>query len=232
MASDLPATRAAPHLPLRCAAALVAALAAASAARADVTWTSGAGANGHTYRLVPVAGGITWDAAEAAALALGGTLATVTSAAENDVVFALAAGHPSAWFTDAAGHARGPWLGGFQAPGSAEPAGGWQWVNGEGAFVDTHWAAGQPNDSGSGESRLQLFGPTPAFDRQWNDAAATATSLGYLVEWQPPAVPEPRSAAMAAAGLGALLWLNRRRTTARTTRSPVCAPTRQRNVQR
>ena len=71
-----------------------------------------------------VASGITWDAAKLAAVALGGTLATNISANENDFVFALAASNPSAWFTDGSGHARGPWLGGFQPPGRPEPAGG------------------------------------------------------------------------------------------------------------
>jgi len=34
-------------------------------------------------------------------------------------------------------------VGGFQAPGSVEPAGGWSWVGG-GAFTYTNWLAGQP----------------------------------------------------------------------------------------
>ena len=45
----------------------LAAIALATPAHADIVWSSGPGHNNHTYRLVSVAGGITWDAAELAA---------------------------------------------------------------------------------------------------------------------------------------------------------------------
>ena len=44
----------------------LAAIALATPALADIVWSSGPGHNGHSYRLVSVASGITWDAAELA----------------------------------------------------------------------------------------------------------------------------------------------------------------------
>ena len=197
-------------LPWQRALLLAGSLLCATATHADAVWNTGPGHNGHAYRVVSVAGGITWDAADIAALALGGALATITSADENDFVFAEAALHPSAWFTDTAGHARGPWLGGFQPPGSPEPAGGWQWVNGEGAVVYTDWAPGQPNNTAGIESRLQFYGATAAFDRVWNDASDTAVMLGYVVEFSAP-VPEPSPAALLLAGLLSAALIHHRR---------------------
>lgn len=176
-----------------------------SAAHADVTWSSGPGHNDHAYRWVSAPAGITWDAAESSALAIGGWLATPTSIEENDFVFNLAATHASGWFTDSNGHARGPWIGGYQAPGSAEPGGGWTWVDNEGAFVFEHWAPGQPNNSANRESRLQYFGTTPTFSSFWNDAAADALVLGYVVEFNAAPVPEPGQGGLMLAGLAALL---------------------------
>ena len=45
----------------------LAAFAVATPAYADIVRSSGPGHNGHSYRVVSVAGGITWDAAELAA---------------------------------------------------------------------------------------------------------------------------------------------------------------------
>lgn len=166
------------------------------------------GPQGHYYQLVVVPGGISWDAAAAAAANAGGYLATITSAEENAFVTALAASVPAAWFVDAVGNSQGPWLGGFQAEGSAEPGGGWQWVNGEGAFQYTRWAPGEPsngagNDHGT-ESRLQLFGLGPQPGGLWNDerAGAYADVRGYVIE---SPVPEPGTWALWLGGIAGLL---------------------------
>jgi len=52
--------------------------------------------NGHDYEAVLAPDGITWDAANAAAVASGKHLATITSAAENDFVFSLLSA-PELW---------------------------------------------------------------------------------------------------------------------------------------
>src|SRR5262245_16824465 len=64
------------------------------AARAQtwVVWPD----NGHSYAVISAPAGIDWDSAEAAAQVLGGHLASVTSAAENQFVFSLI-DHPEYW---------------------------------------------------------------------------------------------------------------------------------------
>src|SRR5436190_21444639 len=49
-----------------------------------VQWTTAAGGNGHYYQVVSVTNGISWQQARNAAASMGGYLATVTSAEEND----------------------------------------------------------------------------------------------------------------------------------------------------
>jgi hypothetical protein len=147
---------------------------------APVEWTVASGGNGHTYDVILFPNGIPWAAAQTDALTRGGHLATLLSLAENNFAFGLPNGNLS------------PWLGGFQPPGSIEPAGGWQWVNGEGPFDFTNWGSGEPNNFG-GEDSLHFRG-----DGLWNDASGT-TSLGaYVLEIEPKVptngVPEGGSA--------------------------------------
>jgi phage gp36-like protein len=138
-------------------------------------WSGSYGGNGHYYRLAYYSYVITWDQAQAEALAMGGYLATLTSAEENAFVFAAVAQDPHAW-----NNAEGPFLGGFQAPGSPEPTGGWQWVNSEGPFNFTAWADGEPNNFGD-EDVLQFRNHAGT----WNDRARTAQSdvRSFIVEF-------------------------------------------------
>jgi hypothetical protein len=123
----------------------------APAARADsskqATWTIASGGNGHTYRVVATSL-ISWNSANAAAQAAGGYLATITSSNENAFIFSLI-DDPTYWVQSANGH--GPWIGGYQLPNSAEPAGGWTWVPETGSttaqpFTYTNWESGEPNN--------------------------------------------------------------------------------------
>src|SRR5262245_49687858 len=105
-------------------------------------WTTAAGGNGHSYQAV--CGALTWSQANSAATAAGGHLATIQSSAENDFVFGLV-DDAGFWLPVEGGFNLGPWLGGFQPPGSAEPNDSWGWVTGE-TFGFTHWMSNEPNN--------------------------------------------------------------------------------------
>ncbi|MFN9744899.1 MAG: PEP-CTERM sorting domain-containing protein [Betaproteobacteria bacterium] len=173
-----------------------------SVAQADpVQWAVSAGGNGHWYEVVVAPQGVTWDEAAAASTARGGYLATLTSDSENAFVFALA-DRADAWQAlagSAFGEMRGPWLGGLQPPGSPEPYGGWQWVNGEGPFVYTNWLLA--NNLGGNEDVINFFGLWGQRSAQWNDDSRAVSNIAYVVEWTTQPVPEPAAAAMLLAGL-------------------------------
>ena len=75
----------------------------------------------------------------------------------------------------------GPWIGGTQPGGSPEPAGGWSWVTGE-TFGFNAWYAGEPNDAGGIENRIQFFdgtrwsGPFRPMGRRTGDVRPAPTS--------------------------------------------------------
>lgn len=135
--------------------------------------------NGHYYERVE-APQITWPEAREAAerqrfLGATGHLATATSPAENEFI--------ATNFMDISSTC---WLGGFQAPGSPEPRGGWHWVTGE-AWGYSHWASGEPNNNHPGEEYLAFMGGHGRKD-VWNDrtdpSPLTASVIaGYIVEY-------------------------------------------------
>lgn len=137
------------------------------------------------YRAVAVPEGLTWEEARQRAEADGGHLVVITSAEENELVYSLIADNPDLWVsvdvvnkTDGEGTpiqvTLGPWIGLYQRPGSAEPAGGWTWVTGEALDYD-NWVRGdeaEPNNMGGVEHYGEFFGPgvdNPA--SSWNDVA-------------------------------------------------------------
>ena len=104
--------------------------------------------NGHEYQVVVEPLGISWTAADAAAQAMGGHLASITSAEENAFVFSLIDA-PEFWqphlsFTGVEFN-MGPWIGGFQAAGATEPGDGWAWTTSE-SFDFKGWLPGEPNE--------------------------------------------------------------------------------------
>ena len=200
-------------------AGVLAVLAAAPSARAGVTvptlWTE----NGHSYQVVVVPDGIAWSDARDAAVASGGHLVTLTSEAENGFVHGLIAGEATAWVSIGTAPNQttsGPWIGLFQAPGSAEPAGGWGWVTGE-PLGFANWEINRPNDVGGIENFGQYFGVGVGNRAAtWNDLNNRASDLvslvavnprGYIVEF--PAVPEPST--VASLLVAVTLTLRRRR---------------------
>jgi len=154
--------------------------------QAQPTWWSG---NGHRYQPVLVPGGITWEAANSQAQSAGGYLASITSSEENDFVFGLVS-QPDFWSRGMGSYSYGPWLGGYQPPGSPEPAGGWQWTSGE-AFTYTNWDSGEPNNAG-GESYISFFNKTHCEQSQpasfWNDNdnVSRGPIKAYVIEYDPP----------------------------------------------
>ena len=146
----------------------------------ETRWTEASGGNGHFYQVV--CGAVTWAQANAAATAAGGHLATIQSSAENAFVFSLA-NDPSYWTVVPGNYNLGPWLGGFQPPGSAEPNSDWTWVTGE-QFAYTGWHGGEPNnDAGKEEDRILYFNiSSPGRSSNWNDTVETDLAT-YVIEW-------------------------------------------------
>src|SRR5882724_3981905 len=144
-----------------------------------VQWSSQSGGNNHYYEAVAAPNGINWANANAAAVAQGGYLVTITSATENTFVFNLISG--SQYWSGSIG----PWLGGFQPAGSSEPAGGWQWLNNDGGFSYTSWSSIEPNNSGGSEDRVQYWMQQSV----WNDCSGNITTHGYVIEFNPPSPP-------------------------------------------
>jgi formylglycine-generating enzyme required for sulfatase activity len=163
-------------------AAVVFTLFAASAAQAQqaVQWRIADGGNGHLYGVVRSPSRLTWEGARVRALELGGYLATLTSAAEDQFVFTLVASRPEAWQGNTFG---GPWLGAFQpdATGTA-PDQGWVWVTGE-PWSYTNWSPGEPGDQGwqgGVESYLQYRDSGGGWNDFTNDGSST---FSFVIEW-------------------------------------------------
>jgi hypothetical protein len=142
-----------------------------------VEWPVAAGGNGHFYEVVSAPSGITWGNASLGATNRGGYLATITSAEENAFIFNIATQDATVWYSG-----YGPWIGGIQPAGSAEPAGSWRWITGE-AFIYRNWAPVQPNNNGN-EDRIQ-FGGQADRSSMWNDISQTNTNFtrGFVVEY-------------------------------------------------
>jgi hypothetical protein len=121
---------------------------------------------------------ITWMEANEEAQSLGGHLATITSPEEQELVWKLVSQEPKSWIFNTAGYYIGPWLGGYQPPGSQEPDEGWQWVTGE-SFSYSAWSGDQPNNSSGIEDALVFMGfgmKSP----DWNDYPSAPSGQ----EWQ------------------------------------------------
>ncbi|MDB6125628.1 MAG: hypothetical protein JWQ71_4621 [Pedosphaera sp.] len=153
---------------------------------AIILWSAAEGGNDHAYEADIAPRGITWGDAQAIAVAKGGYLAAITSSNENQFAFNLVRSNNAFWVFEF-GEALGPWLGGLQPPGSAEPAGGWSWVTGE-PFIYNNWGPNQPNEDEPGDqNRIQFFSLTPNIDvaNEWNDLHDTDAPLvsSFIIEY-------------------------------------------------
>jgi Domain of Unknown Function (DUF1080)/Lectin C-type domain len=144
------------------------------------------------YAYVP--GVYSWSEAKSKAAALGGHLATITSAAEDEAI--LNHLRPKAGVSGIRF-----WIGGVQQK-SGQP---WQWITGE-AFAYSHWSVGEPDNEAAGGVRAV---PPYVIDYMirsdetgWLDFSETheenwrKCTTGFLVEWDsasstaPIATPE------------------------------------------
>ena len=141
---------------------------------------------GHHYRVVAHSG-ITWNAANAAAIASDfegtpGHLATITSFGEDEFIESLRSGLSPAE----------AWVGGSTESGCTPvPGCGWMWVNGEGSIstpqveldlLYENWLANEPNDQGT--ERYLGVGLGGQFG--WNDEQALGNIGGYVIEYDVP----------------------------------------------
>ncbi|MBC8097514.1 MAG: hypothetical protein H7Y43_17050, partial [Akkermansiaceae bacterium] len=118
-------------------------------------------ANGHTYYLLTQN---TWTNAEAEAVALGGHLATIRNAEEQQWIFATFGGHGGSL-----------WIG----LTDQEQEGTFKWVSGE--PVDfTHWEETQPdNGTGGVEHYAHIWPPGSRSPGKWNDFLNADNVFGY-----------------------------------------------------
>lgn len=170
----------------------------------------------HYYQLVYLPdGNLNWFQAAYLADSGGGYLASITSEQENDFIFAMVNDMKYFWKFPAYEEGKsqhnhyeitiGPFLGGYQPEGSAEPAGGWSWLSGE-PWTYSNWAKNlndgvidkdprpndQPNDSGNGQ-RVMGFGemnlPVPTWGDYMDDVGTygrdrlPGRSYAFIVEY-------------------------------------------------
>jgi flagellin len=117
------------------------------------------------YSLVSTGSDITWSAANAAAEAAGGHLATITSPGEQSFLAAQLGGTVS----------EAAWIGATDEV----TEGTFEWVTGE-AFLYNNWNTGEPNDAGGNEDYVQLL---PGTNGKWNDLPDSYAGLqAYVLE--------------------------------------------------
>ena len=174
----------------------------------------------HYYEAIYVSSGnLNWFQAAYLAQDAGGYLASITSREENAFVFNLVSNEKYFWhFPKYDGNPNrmnhheisiGPFLGGYQPLGSAEPKGGWRWLSGD-AWDYSNWAVNlddgvidkdprdntQPNDSGDSEhgQRVMGFGEMNVPVASWGDymddvgtyglERSPGRSYGFIIEYE------------------------------------------------
>ncbi len=144
------------------------AIASVATAQNAVQWRVEDGGNGHWYAIVQ--SGQPFHTARIQAESIGGHLATITSAGEQDFVATSISAGTS--FLNA-------WFGLYQEVGSVEPSGGWRWVTEEAFGPYANWWTGvhQPDNNACGGGIAEDFGMwAKQWGGTWADVTATAVS--------------------------------------------------------
>ncbi|MBT6282619.1 MAG: hypothetical protein HOJ00_04455 [Phycisphaerae bacterium] len=141
-----------------------------------VQWQIEDGGNGHWYQGVTAWGGISWLEANAAAAEMGGYLATLTSADEDQFVCFTIAEPEELWVMK--GTPRGPWLGGQRTEEDCDLQ-AMNWITGE-PWNYTRWHSGNPNDDCTSGLQLWDYGVR---DWQDNHDDDPTRANGYIVEF-------------------------------------------------
>ena len=167
------------------ALALLPVLTSSALGQNAVQWRIEDGGNGHWYRGF-IQDGVNWTQSRQAALAAGGDLASLSTQAESDWVWANVSSNPSLWRWRI-----GPWIGLYQLPNGAEPAGGWIWVDGSPLSYAT-WFADHPHNGfgGGPECDYVHYTAYPSAANTWGVDADFhygpyhwESFRSYIVEW-------------------------------------------------
>ena len=135
-----------------------------------IRWSFAEGGNGHWYELSTVG---SWSSARNQALAGNGDLVAINSTEEN------------AWLVQAFDSSTAYWIGFRQFPGSTEPAGGWEWSNGD-PVTFVNWHPAQPDNCAGGvppcaaQSESKINWGVPGM---WDDTSSGDT-MG-IIEFAP-----------------------------------------------
>jgi len=173
---------------------------------------------GKYYALTQTGNAATWDQVRQEALDLGGDLVVINDAGENNFLASTMFASPH--YQDLPGFNTIPhlWIGLCQTPGSAEPDGGWNWVDGS-PLTYTNWAYGTPSNGRQVEDWGAITLNMDNLFGSWNDyhPFVWLEDFGYdgiqgIMEFDalPTVAPAPGAALLTAIGSACVGWLRRR----------------------